>query len=125
MELKAYFKSIIDQDQCPVVICDMNDIIIYMNQAAVNSYQKYGGSALLGSNLLDCHNDHSVEMIKKVLAWFHKSKSNNIVHTIYEEDKNRDVYMVALRDDAGNLIGYYEKHEMRDIDKTPFYEIND
>ena len=31
-DLNAYFKSIIDQDREAVVICDLNHIIIYMNQ---------------------------------------------------------------------------------------------
>ena len=29
--------------------------------------------------------------------------------------------MIALRDRQGALIGYYEKHEYRDRDMTPFY----
>ena len=31
--------------------------------------------------------------------------------------------MIALRDDNGELIGYYEKHEYRTKDETPFYEM--
>lgn len=31
--------------------------------------------------------------------------------------------MIALRDEAKNLIGYYEKHEYRNKDTSPFYEI--
>lgn len=30
--------------------------------------------------------------------------------------------MVALRNDDGTLIGYYEKHEYRNKDETPFYQ---
>jgi hypothetical protein len=30
--------------------------------------------------------------------------------------------MIALRDGKGNLIGYYEKHEYRNRDITPFYD---
>ena len=69
-DLNAYFKSIIDQDRESVVICDLNHIIIYMNPAAVVDYKKYGGAALLGKNLLACHNPYSVEAIRKVVEWF-------------------------------------------------------
>ena len=31
--------------------------------------------------------------------------------------------MVALRDDGGNLIGYYEKHEYRNRETMPFYDL--
>lgn len=30
--------------------------------------------------------------------------------------------MVALRDETGKLIGYYEKHEYRDIEKRKLYD---
>ena len=55
------------------------------------------------------------------MDWFKSNRSNNRVHTYYNEKVNKDVYMIALRDDAGDLIGYYEKHEYRDRDRQPFY----
>lgn len=33
------------------------------------------------------------------------------------------VYMVALRDDAGKLIGYYEKHEYRNRETMKIYDL--
>lgn len=33
------------------------------------------------------------------------------------------VYMVALRDDAGQLIGYYEKHEYRNRETMKVYDL--
>lgn len=33
--LSTYFKSIIDQDRYPVVICDLKHTILYMNPAMV------------------------------------------------------------------------------------------
>lgn len=108
-----YFKSIIDNDKNAVVICDQNHRIIYMNPAAVKRYEKRGGAALLGENLLNCHNPRSINLIEKTLMWFRENKENNIVYTFYNEKENKDVYMVALRDESGKLIGYYEKHEIR------------
>ena len=32
--------------------------------------------------------------------------------------------MIALRDDAGNLIGYYEKHEYRNVEKGKRYQLD-
>lgn len=114
--LPALYKSVLDQDTAPVVICDMSNTIVYMNAAAINAYEKYGGEKLMGSDLMDCHNVHSQEKIKKVVEWFMQSPDNNQTHTVYEADKNTDVYMVALRDEDGHLIGYYEKHEKRDLE---------
>ena len=123
MERYPFFKSMADQDTSAVVICDTDHKIIYMNPVACERYARYGGGQLLGKSLLDCHNGKSGETIQRVLSWFQVSPSNNRVHTFYNEKENKDVYMIALRDDNGTVIGYYEKHEYRDRDMTPFYEL--
>ena len=124
MELTQFFKSIIDEDRCAVVICDINHKIIYMNPIACTNYSKWGGSALLGKSLLDCHNSKSNEMIHKTLEWFNADKSHNRMYTSYNEKQNKDVYMIALRDEQGELIGYYEKHEYRNRETEPFYKFD-
>ena len=43
MELATYFRSIVEQDLCAVVICNLQHEIIYMNPAAVSRYAKWGG----------------------------------------------------------------------------------
>ena len=93
-----------------------------MNPAAVMRYEKRGGQALVGKSLLDCHNPQSVEMIKKVVLWFAQGTEHNMIYTFYNEKENKDVYMVALRDDDGSLIGYYEKHEYRDRERAKKYD---
>lgn len=67
MELSIYFKSIIDQDICPIVICNLSHEIIYMNPEAVERYAKRGGIELIGKSLLNCHNEDSNSKIKKLL----------------------------------------------------------
>lgn len=123
MELSAYFQSIVEQDLCAVVICNPEHEIIYMNPAAKARYAKQGGAALIGSSLLDCHTVQSRNRIQKVLAWFQESPNHNRVYTFHNEKENKDVYMIALRDEAGTLIGYYEKHEYRDAEKGEFYHL--
>lgn len=122
INLQPFFKSIIDQDPEPVVICDLQHVIIYMNPAAVRNYAKRGGASLVGRNLLACHNADSAAKIHQVLHWFEKSTENNRIHTFFNEKKNADVYMVALRDETGALIGYYEKHESRAYDESGDYQ---
>lgn len=122
MELTAYFKSVIDEDRCAVVICNLAHEIIYMNPAAAARYGKRGGAALVGQSLLDCHNQKSVEMIKKVVLWFEESMEHNRIYTFYNEKENKDVYMVALREPDGTLIGYYEKHEYRNKETAKLYD---
>ncbi len=115
-------KSVLDQDDAPIVVCDTAHRIVYMNATAIRRYQRYGGAALLGKNLMDCHNAQSKRAIEGVLKWFLADASNSAVHTAYSAAENKDVYMIALRDDQGTLIGYYEKHAYRTPDSSPFYE---
>lgn len=124
-DLSAYFKSIVDQDRIHVVICNLKHEIIYMNPAAVKRYAKRGGAALVGKSLFECHNPHSVSIIEKAVAWFAESVEHNIIYTYRNEKENKDVYMVALRDDAGTLIGYYEKHEYRDAEQGALYDFGE
>ena len=99
--LSPYFKSIVDQDRLSIVICDLEHTIIYMNPAAIKDYHKYGGAALIGKSLLNCHN----------------------VYTSHNEKKLKDVYVIALRDEDGTLIGYYEKHEYRTPETMKTYDL--
>ena len=117
--LHQLFKSILEQDTAPVVVCDLQSYIVYMNPAAIRQYH----GDLTGRNLKACHNRESNEKIDRVLEWFYESKEHNIVFTYYDAKKNKDVYMVALRDNGGNLIGYYEKHEYRTPESKSPYQL--
>ncbi len=117
-----YYKSIVDQDRASIVICDLKHEIIYMNPAAIANYAKRGGDKLIGRSILECHNPESNEKIKQVVAWFAADESHNLVYTFYNEKQNKDVYMVALRDN-GKLIGYYEKHEYRNMETMKPYDL--
>jgi PAS domain-containing protein len=118
----AYFRSIVDQDRCAVVICNLQHEMIYLNPAAIRNYAKRGGAELIGKSLLDCHNPASVEKIRKTVDWFAASPEHNLVYTYHNEKQNKDVYMVALRDEE-KLIGYYEKHEFRDAETMKIFDM--
>jgi PAS domain-containing protein len=119
---KELYKSVLDQDRCAVVICNLEHEIVYMNQAAFKNYEKWGGEQLLGKSLLACHNPESRDKIKQVVDWFAASCEHNLVYTFHNEKQNKDVYMVALRSE-GKLIGYYEKHEFRNKETMKLYDL--
>ena len=89
-----------------------------MNPSAIEHYHK----DLTGKNVKDCHPPKANQMIDKVVAWFRETADNNIMYTFRNDKENKDVYMVALRDDDGTLIGYYEKHEYRTRETVGLYE---
>ena len=122
MEYSSFYKSVLDQDRCAVVLCNLQHEIVYMNEAAAVNYAKWGGKELLGKSLLNCHNVHSNDMIKQVVDWFAVAEDHNIVFARHNPKQNKDVYMLALREN-GKLIGYYEKHEFRNLETMQLYDL--
>ena len=117
--LFALLQGVLDADTAPVVLCDTASVIVYMNPAAIARYH----GDLTGKSLRACHSAASNERIDRVLAWFGESRDNNRVYTYHSEKENKDVYMIALRDGDGRLIGYYEKHEYRTPEAAALYEM--
>ena len=107
-------KSLIDQEQTPILLCDLNCNVLYANPASVSLYK----TDLTGKNIKDCHNAASNEKISRMIAWLKESADNNILFMYHNPKANQDVYMVALRDENKNLIGFYEKHENRNPDTS-------
>lgn len=114
-------KSVHDADSAPIVICDLSSTVVYMNPAAIARYH----ADLTGKSVLDCHSPAARARIAQVLAFFAASVDHNRVYTFRNDQENKDVYMVALRDENGTLIGYYEKHEYRNCEKSPLYDMPD
>ena len=77
--LNKLLKSVLDQDTAPVVVCDMDDIIVYMNPSAIKRYHK----DLTGRSIKDCHPPKANEQIDKVVSWFRESKDNNIITALF------------------------------------------
>lgn len=124
MMLNEMFKSVLDMERSAVVLCNLNHEIVYMNPAAVKRYENRGGAELLGKSLLNCHNEASNRIINEVIEWFGKSPENNMIYTYKNVKENKDVYMVALRDEGQKLIGYYEKHEYRNAETVGLYDFS-
>jgi transcriptional regulator with PAS, ATPase and Fis domain len=89
-----------------VTVCDTEGVILYMNERSCKTFEKDGGSRLIGSNLADCHpepartkllellrsgekNVYSIEKlgIKKMIyqsPWFEKGKYKGFVELSLE-----------------------------------------
>lgn len=89
----------------PFVFVDSEHIIRFMNSAAISRYKE--GEALVGKSIFSCHNDASSEIIIEI---FEKMKSGLTEEIISDNEKHR-VYMRAVRDENGNLSGYFERFE--------------
>lgn len=48
--------SWMDEDEAAITICDLNGIIIYMNERSIKAFTKYDDSGVtIGSSLVECH----------------------------------------------------------------------
>ena len=50
-----------------ITVCDKDGVILFMNEKACKTFEKYGGRELIGKSLFDCHNQDSCEIINKLL----------------------------------------------------------
>jgi len=97
--------ALLDSLKEPVVFADTDHIIRYMNEAGAAHYK--GGRALLGTSVMDCHNARSQEVIREVLAALEQGEDERLITDAPE----RCIYMRAVRDAGGTLLGYYERYE--------------
>ena len=89
----------------PFLFADTSHRIVYMNRAAVHHYEE--GEKLIGTSLLDCHNEQSQKMIVEILAAMQAGEEERLI----TDDEKHRIYMRAVRDAEGNLLGYYERYE--------------
>lgn len=110
METEKIQNYILDSIPYPIVFVDCEHIIRYINKAAkYHYYSERGYKDLIGKSLFNCHNQNSKE---KILAAFEKLKNHGNDIFIGISIKNNRLYMNAVRDENGELIGYYERMEM-------------
>ena len=109
-EIKMY-EYLLDSIPYPIVFVDRENIIRYLNRKAkYHYYQERGYKDLIGKNITECHNDEkSIEMIKNAV---NKLKNNGQEIYLKVNVRNERVYIVPVRDENGEFIGYYERFEM-------------
>ncbi|MBF0573380.1 MAG: PAS domain-containing protein [Desulfamplus sp.] len=108
MDLNTY-EAILDSIDSPIVFVDNNHIIKYINkQAKIRYYEKRGYSDLIGKSLFDCHNQESIEYIKRI----HDQLLAGETSIFLKENKDQEkITIVGVRNEDGQLLGYYERFE--------------
>lgn len=96
---------LLDSLKDPLVFVDTDHIIRYMNKAAIADFEE--GAALIGRSVLDCHNENSQRQIIEILALMRAGEDERL---ITDNEKQR-IFMRAVRDPNGTLLGYYERYE--------------
>lgn len=70
-----------------ITVCDLQGIILDMNEKAIATFSKYGGKDLIGKSLFDYHKPESVAQIKKMF----ETGTNN-VYTIEKNGVKKLIY---------------------------------
>ncbi len=96
---------ILDNWHKPLIFVDYNHIIRYLNKPAKKKYAKYGD--VVGKSLLDCHNENSCRLIKEGFATLQTGAEEVLLS---DTPKSR-YYIHAVRDEQGNLLGYYDRYD--------------
>lgn len=102
---KTFYESLLNSIIDPVLVADTNHIVQYMNKAAKKHYEE--GDSLMGSNLLFCHNEESQKMMIDIL----EKMQNGLEEELITDNEKFRIFMRAVRDESGKLIGYFERYE--------------
>ena len=95
---------LLDSWSKPVVFVDTAHHIQYMNAPARRHYSKWGN--VIGESIFDCHNSASRQIIEAAYQELVNGRSEVL---IVDSHKHR-VYMRAVRDEDGSVVGYYERY---------------
>ena len=85
-----------------VIVSDAQGKIIYMNEKATSNYVKDGGPGLVGSDLMECHNEASRRKIREIMT-----SGDNNVYTIEKRDRKKIIFQSPWFND-GEFRGIIE-----------------
>jgi transcriptional regulator with PAS, ATPase and Fis domain len=85
-----------------ITVCDNEGVILFMNEKAIKTFEKYGGKNLIGKNIYDYHNPNSCEIIKRLLK---EDKSNT--YTITKNGAKKLIHQTPWHED-GKIMGLIE-----------------
>jgi DUF438 domain-containing protein len=71
-----------------ITVCDCKGVILEMNDKAAQAFEKDGGYALIGRNILDCHPEPARAKVQKLLDSCEKNiytiEKNGVKKLIYQ-----------------------------------------
>jgi transcriptional regulator with PAS, ATPase and Fis domain len=85
-----------------ITVCDVNGIILEMNDKAIESFKEDGGEKLIGVNLLNCHPESARAQLKGMLG---TQRQNS--YTIEKNGVKKLIYQTPWYDN-GQYAGFVE-----------------
>ena len=111
MDQNVIMKGILDSYPYPIVFVDNNYIVRFMNRYAQYYYYKERGyDELIGKNLFDCHDEDTSR--ERIMQAYEKMKSDGKEAFVGVNLRNWRIYMQGVRNEEGELIGFFERFEL-------------
>ena len=110
LERARMLELILDSLPYPVVFVDTGHVIRYLNRAArYHYYCERGYDDLVGKSLFACHGEQSRKKIEQMVE---KLKDHAGEMLVKVNARNQRLYLNPVRDEKGQLVGYFERFEM-------------
>ena len=104
---RSVLAAILDAYPYEVVFVDRTHTVRYLNKAA---RQRYGDRVVVGNSLFNCHNERTKPKIEAFLRRADAGEEE-MFETLNGQTGERE-FFVPVRDEAGAVIGYFERHEV-------------
>ncbi|WP_295073338.1 hypothetical protein [Ruminococcus sp.] len=121
-ELFDFFKGIIDSEEGPIVLCNLDYRIIYENPAAMMYYTP--AAPITGKLLSTLMDEEMMSKVDMSVEWFKEDRKNNKVFAFHDDTNNMDMYILAIRNTKGELIGFYGRREDRTPDQGKIFDLD-
>jgi len=106
--------GILDAYVYEIVFVDRTHTIRYMNKAAK---QRYKERLEIGNSLFTCHNENSRVKIEEFLK--RADEGEEEMFELLNSKTGEREFFVPVRDAKGNVIGYFERHEVHWDENQP------
>lgn len=97
------FTGGIEKFGAAITVMDLEGNILDMNEASAVVNEKHGGKALIGKNLMGCHQQKSRDIMKNLMDCDTKN-----VYTIEKNGKKKLIYQAPWYDENGKVAGLVE-----------------
>ncbi len=108
----------------PVVLCDLNYRIAFMNKSAEERYKNLGDTNKIGTLISKFFDTEAMSRVDMAVEWFKEDKNNNFIFCQHDESRNEDVYIVAIRDSNDELICFGGAYYCRTPETQKEYHID-
>ena len=122
IDLTDFFKGIVDSEEGPIVICNLDYRIVYVNPKADVCYEPV--NPLAGKLLATLMDEEMMSKVVMSVEWFKEDVKNNKVFALHDKVNNMDMYILAIRNSKNELIGFYGRREDRTPDQGKEFDLD-